>query len=173
LANVMAGPLENLFLVATHTQLQMGANGFGLLVTALGGGLLTGAWLTPRLFSRWSTFSVVYFGILLFALALAGFGQAHSGWLGVLTAVFIGMAMSPVNIGITTWLQQMIPSDYRGRVFGLLGSANQLLSPIAMVVTGWTLQLQSVPVVATALAGIGVLVCVGGLLLVRPQKPED
>lgn len=169
LANVMAGPLENLFLVATHTQLRMGANGFGLLVTALGGGLLIGAWLTPRLFSRWPMFFVVYFGILLFALALGGFGQAHSGWLGVLTAVFIGMAMSPVNIGITTSLQQMIPSDYRGRVFGLLGSANQLLSPIAMVVAGWALQRQSVSVVATALAGIGVLVCVGGLLLVRPQ----
>ena len=173
LANVMAGPLENLFLIATHTRLRMGADGFGLLVTALGGGLLIGSWLAPRLFSRWSTFSVVYSGILLFALALMGFGQTHAGWLGVLAALVIGLAMSPVNIGITTWLQQKVPSEYRGRVFGLLGSLNQFLSPIAMVTAGWALQQQPVSAVATVLAGIGVLVFVGGYLFVRSRMAPD
>ncbi|MCL5971688.1 MAG: MFS transporter [Firmicutes bacterium] len=173
LANVMAGPLENLFLVATHTQFRMKADGFGLLVTALGGGLLFGAWLTPRLLSRWSTFSVIYSGILLFAVVLMCFGQTHTGWLGVVAAMFIGITMSPVNIGITTWLQQRVPSEYRGRVFGLLGSLNQFLSPIAMVAVGWDLQRQAVMVVSSMLAGIGFLVSMFGLLFVRSHMFQD
>ncbi len=173
LANVMAGPLENLFLVATHTQFHMQASGFGLLVTALGGGLFMGAWLTPRLLSRWSTFSIVYSGIVLFALGLMGFAQTKVGWLAIVTAGVIGMAMSPVNIGITTWLQQKVPSDYRGRVFGLLGSINQFLSPLAMVMAGWILERQTVSLVATMLSGIGILVCIFGVLVVRPYMSPD
>ncbi len=173
LANMMAGPLENLFLVATHTQFAMQASGFGVLVTALGGGLFMGAWLTPRLLSKWSTFSIVYSGIALFALGLMGFAQTKVGWLAIIIAGVIGMAMSPVNIGITTWLQQKIPSDYRGRVFGLLGSVNQFLSPLAMLTAGWILERQTVTLVATLLGGIGILVSILGVLVVRPHMSPD
>ena len=83
------------------------------------------------------------------------------------------MAMSPVNIGITTWLQQKIPSDYRGRVFGLLGSVNQFLSPLAMVTAGWILERQTVTLVATLLGGIGILVSILGVLVVRPHMSPD
>ena len=68
----------------------------------------------------------------------------------------LGIVLGFVNVSVITLLQLTTPSQMRGRVFGLLGTLSQALTPIAIGLSGliadWTGQ--NIPLIYVVCGGM-------------------
>ena len=82
-------------------------------------------------------------------LALGGLGLISARFWALVMMMFIGIMNGTFNVNVTTILQTSTPSEIRGRVFGLLSTLANGLSPIAMALSGVIADLvdQNVPVI--------------------------
>jgi DHA3 family macrolide efflux protein-like MFS transporter len=82
-------------------------------------------------------------------LALGGLGLISARFWALVMMLFIGIMNGIFNVNVTTILQISTPSAIRGRVFGLLSTLANGLSPIAMALSGVIADLvnQNVPVI--------------------------
>ncbi len=111
-------------------------SGLGLVISALAGGSAIGAfgygWISARISRRTlvratligSAISIVPMAILppLPILILAGF--------------FLGLSWGPFNPLISTLIQQRVPAELHGRVFGVQTAVFYAAPPLGMVATG-------------------------------------
>lgn len=152
--------VDNVALVfLTRDTLNLSAAGFGVVAAAFGLGMLASslgllAWRHPPrpasiLLVSWSLTSA---GTLLTGLAPNGLAA------GAMQAVG-GVGNGADNVAIQTLIQQVVPRDMLGRVFGLLGTAAFTGSAIAYVVAGVLLDATS-PRITFIVGGGGALVVV-------------
>ena len=50
--------------------------------------------------------------------------------------LFLGICNIQVNVPLNVMLQESVPDNYRGRVFGLLNALAQMLVPVSMALFG-------------------------------------
>lgn len=103
----------------------------------------------------------------LFVLALVVPRVVMAAGLASLTMVALGMAMIFVNIPAQTLLQENIPFDIRGRVFGILGA---LVTVAAAVPVFMAAGLADVVGETWIIFGIAVLMFIVGLLSLRRKN---
>jgi len=74
----------------------------------------------------------------LFALPSVYSAASYSVTMAFLIVnVFIsGILNTSVNVPLQVLLQETVPDNYRGRVYGLIDSMGQMLVPISMAVSG-------------------------------------
>jgi MFS family permease len=82
-------------------------------------------------------------------LSLGALGLITARFVALVLMFFIGIMNGIFNVNVTTILQVSTPSGIRGRVFGLLSTLANGLSPIAMALSGVVADLvnQNVPVI--------------------------
>lgn len=154
-ALALYGALGVLTVVCSFELLQLGAAGIGYLTAAIGAGGILGA-LVPladprRLPGRFAL------GLFLFGAPIALLGLIpHLGAALALLAV-VGLAHTIVDVAAFTLIQQAVPNELLGRVFGVLGSLT-----IAMLACGAALA----PLLLAALGARGAFVVLGGGLAV-------
>jgi MFS family permease len=121
-------------------ELYGGATGMGFIVAAAGGGALIGlalfGWIGPRL-PRYAVLMIA--GI---SFKIPWWVLAFSPSLPVATAAIVvsGIATGPIGPLWTTILQERVPAELRGRVFGVFGAAAMIGTPLMMVVTGYLVE---------------------------------
>jgi DHA3 family macrolide efflux protein-like MFS transporter len=110
---------------------------YGYLLAGFGFGALIGygAAGSVKVSGKTRTVTVIFFMILLNAL-LASLSIVSAASLALAVWVIIGTANGFVNINIITLLQISIPSELRGRIFGLLTTLKAGLTPIALGLGG-------------------------------------
>jgi MFS family permease len=112
-----AGATNVAELVIARTQLHAGSAGFGLLVAAFGGGMLTGSLLGGRddehVTRRYLT------AIALLGLGLIGTGAAPMLPLAMLAFALAGAGNGLFLVTIRLMLQRLVPEALHGRAFGL------------------------------------------------------
>jgi MFS family permease len=152
--------VDNVALVfLTRDTLGLSAAGFGAVAAAFGVGMLASsigllAWRHPPrpasiLLVSWSLTAA---GTLLTGLAPNGLAA------GAIQAVG-GVGNGADNIAAQTLIQQVVPRDMLGRVFGLLGTAAFTGSALAYILAGVLLDATS-PRVTFIVGGAGALVVV-------------
>jgi MFS transporter, DHA3 family, macrolide efflux protein len=135
--NVFIVPLFGLLAFYVGDVLKVGASWYGFLLSSFGAGCLVGSVVTS-VFSLTgeSRSKTIVAGILTLSLALIGLGFAKQAYVALVLMALLGLATVLVGILTVSVVQMATPSEMRGRVFGLLATLTQGLSPIALGLSG-------------------------------------
>lgn len=167
---VMLVAVDNVALVfLAENSLHSGAGGYGLLSSVYGVGMV----LAPLLVLGWkrkgASTLLLLLGILLDGLGTLLTGLAPVLLLALLAQMLAGCGNGFENVGDNALIQETVPRQMLGRVFGTVGSSTYLASGIAYVVGGPLLTVLSARAIF-AFAGAGVLVV---CLLVGVMLPRS
>lgn len=128
--------------------LLMEPNQYSITQSSFPAGLLLGTFLVGILTQRVAkhrllSLSTAVSGILVVLMSIVALPTVHSqlspGQILLSLAVpilLIGIANVQTNVPLTVLMQETIPDEYRGRVFGLLNSLLQMFVPLAMALFG-------------------------------------
>jgi MFS family permease len=126
----LAAPIQELAPVIAHT-LGSGAVGLGLLLGAMGGGALIGAWALDRAQAHGLTRGrALTVATLLFAVMMVGLAAAPTLGLGLVAMAFCGAFWIWMFILANTSVQLRSPRSMVGRMLGLYQLA--VIGPIAV-----------------------------------------
>lgn len=143
--------------------LGIGANNFGYLIIAVGFGMFVGMGVLERLRRVMTKGTIVIVSFIVSGLALVFIGRVSDLRIALLLIAVLGVGNIFITSSIQTILQQRIPRQIRGRVFGvqnmLINSAfvfPVIIAGLVADVYGVQLALEAIGwiVAATGLAGI-------------------
>jgi MFS family permease len=169
-AYLAIGVTSVLGIVVARDGLDVGAAGYGVLMSAMGAGMLAGAVLVGRRRGSGSSGRTGAGGLLVAGAALSLLPGMHTPGPALALSALLGLGVLASQVSAQSTLQR-VPEAIRGRVLGLGQSATGLAQVLATSVTG----LLTAPLGASAvLAGTGVLVAiVGAVGLARPARTES
>ncbi|WP_433873577.1 MFS transporter [Saccharopolyspora sp. CA-218241] len=160
---------ENSFAVLARNEFDRGAAGYGLLITALAVGTLTGAALAARRSGRGRPrLRLVVLGALAFGLLEAVAALMPTYELFALALVPVGVAVMTFTTSANSTVQLAVEPGMRGRVMGLYMLLFLGGKPLGALVTGWLAELfgARMPLLLGALVSAGAAV-VAALVLAK------
>lgn len=110
-----------------------GAQGYGLFMAFLSGGMILGSTLTSMIGTRFQPAQGVTYGFFVAALAQMALSLSGALLLMLPLALVTGLGLSFANIGLMVLIQTLTPPAQMGRVFGVLGSAATLGMPLTLL----------------------------------------
>ena len=116
----------------------------GMVVASVGIGNFMSK-LAPKLFIVW--------GLILTGVLMAPIGFAPDYWLVVVAWLFVGLAVAPIETGVTTLMQIVVPNSQLGRVGGGIGTVSETANITSIALAGALGALLGIPIVI-ALAGL-------------------
>ena len=126
----LAAPIQELAPVIAH-ELGAGATGLGLLLGAMGGGALVGAWALDRLQAHGlARGPAIALATVMFAVMMTGVAVAPSFALGLVAIALCGAFWIWMFILINTSIQLRAPRSMVGRMLGFYQLA--VIGPIAI-----------------------------------------
>jgi MFS family permease len=146
--------------VFARNVLHVGAQGFGFLQSAGGGGALAGVLFAAYLSHRRGKGLQAINGALVFGVTLILFAMSNWFTLSLIAAFALGMAGQFYMTTIHAILQMNLPNELRGRVMGIHGLAWELM-PIGGLIAGAIAEFAGAPA-AVAFGGV----MVGGMAFV-------
>lgn len=175
IVNFLAAPLMGVVLPYLGKEIfKLEAQHFGMIQAAIPIGFIIGTLSMGYLSERYSKGLLLAFGISgqgLMAMLL-GLGALPSFYGSVafntlLYSMFaamliVGILNTLVNVPLQVMLQETVPDNYRGRVYGLLDSMVQILTPISLASSG--ILVDNLSITAISL-GIGAIIAVVGVFL--------
>lgn len=141
----VGGPIQVGLPVLANSRMDLGAASLGILMTANGGGMLVGGFLS-RVVARMAGGRL---GLLvlcmdtLAGLALAALAWVHNTVHGALLLAGVGLLAGIAQIAIVTWIQQRVPPARMGRTMSLLMFTFMGIGPVSAAVAGSLLKLIS------------------------------
>jgi MFS family permease len=128
--------------------------GLGLVISALAGGSAITAfgygWISERI-SRKTLVRITLIGSALSIIPMAFLPPLP---ILVLAGFFLGLSWGPFNPMISTLIQNRVPADQHGRVFGVQTAAFYAAPPLGMVFTGLSVETYGVNSTYLVLAAI-------------------
>jgi hypothetical protein len=141
----VGGPIQVGLPVLANTRLNLGAASLGILMTANGGGILVGSFLSgigTRLVR--GRLGLMVLGIDSTAgLALAGLTQVHSTFTGAVLLACVGVLSGVMQIALYTWIQQRVSQEMMGRTMSVLLFTFMGLGPVSAALAGALLKVIS------------------------------
>ena len=155
--NVIGSACFGILLPVHVSRSQGQASDLGLLLAGISGGTLLGTacfgLVAPRL-PRRSTFVAAFF---LSALPFWVLVLTPPLWAMIAALTCMGIAFAPINPIVGTIMQEQIPADLRGRVFGLSSALMSLAAPLSFLITGLAIEHVATSVAFAAVAAIYLL----------------
>lgn len=134
--NFALAPIEVVLPIFVKKALGSGSEGFGMLLSAFGLGMVAGSIVigirAPRARRGIFVFALTTLGGFLFAAV----GLVPMFALTVALTVAFGFIIAVVNTVLTATMQGMIADEYRGRVFSIDMMISMGLTPIAFALAG-------------------------------------
>lgn len=160
---VLAGvylPTEGILLPVHFEGLDQ-PTGLGLVIAALAGGSVLGSfaygWLTVRL----TSYSIIRLAMIGTAVAIVPMALLPPLPVLMVAGFILGLAWGPMQPLLNTLVQQRIPAQEQGRVFGVQLTSFYVFPPVAMLLTGASAERWGVSAVYLTIA---VLVIIVGLV---------
>ncbi len=110
---------QNLLPVFSRDIWRAGPQGYGLLLSAAGGGALAGAFGLASFKQVKHQGALMLMGGLLFSASLIAFALSPSLWVAVALLFIAGLTSTVFSTIISTFIQLSVPNEYRGRVMSL------------------------------------------------------
>ena len=117
--------------------LGQGAHGFGLLMTALGAGAVSGALTLAAVGLQRPSLGLLVAAAVALSIGSIGLSLVHTFAAAAAVLVGIGFAQIVFTSGCNTMLQITVPDELRGRVMGLYTLVFAGVTPIGAFVSGW------------------------------------
>ena len=155
----VGGPLQVGLPVLADTRMDLGAASLGILMTANGGGMLLGSFLSGIVSrSVRGRLGLMVLSIdSLVGLALATLALVHSTITGAVLLACTGVLGGIVQIAIVTWIQRRVAPEMMGRTMSVLMFTFMGLGPISAAIAGTLLNVISL---TSLFAGAGLLLTV-------------
>ena len=135
--NFFAIPIIILLPFYVEDFLQVTADWYGYILAAFGGGALIGYVIAGVINISENIRSKVFISILiLMSFCLPVFSILTNAVYALVLMIFLGILNGFFNINIITMLQVTVPSEIRGRIFGLFMTLTSGLTPISMGLSG-------------------------------------
>lgn len=143
----VGGPIQVGLPVLADTRLDLGAASLGILMTANGGGMVVGGFLSKLAarFVRGRLGLMVLCIDSIAGLGLVLLGTIHSTWSGAVLLAATGLLAGIAQIAIISWIQQRVSREMMGRTMSLLMFTFMGLGPVSAAVAGGLLKLISLP----------------------------
>ena len=162
--------------------LRLGSGDFVIIVLPLGAGLVVGILLLNVYGKYFTRRRLIEGGLLVLSISLAilalaqrieFLSQNHGGAISLLTVVITvafvaGITYAFVAVPAQTALQEELPSDVRGRVFGVLNTLVSLASFLPIIIVGPVADLIGTSAVILMSAGVIFATFLGSYFLGRP-----
>ncbi|MFD2171697.1 MFS transporter [Tumebacillus lipolyticus] len=171
LLNFLFAPLS-LFLTKLITDVYRGgAQELGYLEAAVGAGMLIGSLLVGLLSKKFSKSAIFFFGLFGTGIGMLGLSLSTAVWLGALMLFVVGATNICTNITFSTLVQQAVPREKLGRVFGLLTTGLMAGQPLSNVIFGLVLGFF---MIGQLMIAISILILVVTILMVLSKPfPKD
>ncbi len=136
LLNFVVAPAGFLLPVMARDYLALGPEGYGLLAGILSAGMLAGA-IALGVKGKFKSRSLgIMAGLIIIGIGFAAFGLSRMMVLAGASLFAAGTGFAVTNILFSTVVQERVPDDRRGRVFGAIGAVAMGLRPVALAVVG-------------------------------------
>jgi MFS family permease len=168
--NFLDAPLFAVVMPVYVTEAYGSAINLGLVVGAFGAGATLGTILFGAIghrLPRRLTFALSFITVGLQFFLLASLPPLA---LLLLAFFILGLAAGPLNPIIMTVVQERVPDNMRGRVFGTMTAGAYLAVPVGMLLAGYLVQWTSVRTTLLLQAGCYLLITLS--LLVNPALRE-
>jgi MFS family permease len=162
----VGGPLQVGLPVLADTRMDLGAASLGILMTANGGGMLLGSFLSGPVsrFVRGRLGLMVLTIDSLAGLALATLALVHATVTGATLLAATGVLAGIAQIAIVSWIQRRVAPEMMGRAMSVLMFTFLGLGPISAAIAGSLLKLISL---TDLFAGAGLLLTAIALSCMR------
>jgi MFS family permease len=143
----VGGPIQVGLPVLADTRLDLGAASLGILMTANGGGMVLGGFLSKlatRLIRGRLGLMVLCIDSVA-GLGLVMLGWVHSTWSGAVLLAATGVLAGIAQIAIISWIQQRVSREMMGRTMSLLMFTFMGLGPVSAALAGTLLKIISLP----------------------------
>lgn len=151
-AVLVGGPIQVGLPVLADTRLDLGAASLGILMTANGGGMLVGGflsgWVARRVGERLGLMILVIDGCN--GVALAALALVHSTPAGAALLAVTGVLGGIAQITIVSWIQRRVPPAMMGRAMSVLMFTFLGLGPISAALAGSLLKVVPLPALFVA-----------------------
>ena len=177
----LIGVLGTLGPAFAQNVLRLSSDDFVIIVLPLGAGLVVGILLLNLYGKYFTRRRLIEGGMLVLSISLAilalaqriEFLSENEGAISLLTVVitvaFIpGITYAVVAVPAPTALQEELPSDVRGRVFGVLNTLVSLASFLPIIIVGPVADLIGTSAVILISAGVILATCLGSYFLAHP-----
>jgi predicted MFS family arabinose efflux permease len=154
-----ASALWSLLPLIAARHLDLGPEGFGLLVGLLGTGALIGAAIVSPLRARMSTGAMTTAGTALFAAAIAALAATTNAVAGAGLMLLLGVAWLATRSTLTVAAQLTVPSSVRGRAFAaqlMVWNGGQAAGAVVWALVAHTLGLGGALAVSGVVLGAGI-----------------
>lgn len=168
--NFLGAPLFAVILPVYGDRIYGSATALGLLLAGFGLGMLSGSLLFSLRGEQLSRRGLLLGGLMLTALPLAALVAFPSLPVAVAALALAGLGSGPINPLVFTVLQERVPADVRGRVFGTIIGTALAAAPLGIAAAGFLVESMGLRVVLAVIAG-GFL-AVAGVALVAPGFRE-
>jgi len=142
--------------------LHQGAQGFGLLLAALGIGALAGALALAMRGEAQPRLALIIVSGVIMALALVVLAVIRHFWAAAATLAILGFFQIVFMTGCNTSLQITVPDALRGRIMSLYAFVFAGITPIGSLFIGSAAEVLGVPAAFAVGGGLGLL-CILGL----------
>ncbi len=130
-----AGAVNVLTIVFANKVLLVGSKGYGFLLTVQGVGSFLASALIVFLNRRFKPIQLFNIGFLMMGLSMTILGMTRSFWFAGIMFFISGFGNILFIVPSVSVMQQIIPSEVRGRVFSLQNVAAELALLVGMLVT--------------------------------------
>jgi len=157
----LIGGVNVLFLIFVRDILGMEIVHLGVLSGSEGFGMILGSLAVGFFGGKFQKRSLVLGGTVLVGIFLAPFGANSHIIVSYGLMCLIGISVSALQIPASTLLQEVVPDDIRGRVFGVQGT---LIQTFTILSIGWESVVANVVGVQALIIMVGLLCAVIGIL---------
>jgi MFS family permease len=157
-ANFLFAPLFSVIFPVYVKQLFDDATAFGALVASFGVGSVVGALATGAFGPRLPRYPIFAGGAVLLAAGLWALPWSPAFAVSLAAGFVMGLGIGPLNILATTIMQERVPEELLGRVFGTLFAMSTIASPLGVLLGGVAVDGFGITPVLVAIAfGVSVL----------------
>jgi MFS family permease len=164
-------PIEAVIL-PTYFERLSAPEGLGIVISALAAGSVVGAfgygWISRRM-TRYHLARLMLVGTVFAIIPMALLPPLP---LMTVLAFGLGLVWGPMNPLMSTLIQARIPADAQGRAYGIQLSLYYAAPPLAILVTGWSIERFGIQGTYLVLAGVLVVTALG-VLFVRSIRDID
>lgn len=130
------GPINAVFVFFVTQNLQVPANLYGMLDTAIGAGALLGALLSAFFAARLGSVRIFWLGLLLVGGLLILLARLTSFPVALAVTFLIGIPLASLNTVVGPLIMHITPQQLLGRVIAVLTPAQSLFNMLSVMLAG-------------------------------------
>lgn len=172
---VLAGvylPTESVIL-PVHFEALKQPEGMGIVIGALAGGGVLGAFAYGPLSRRLTNHQIITIALLGTALGVIPMAFLPDLWILAVFGFILGLSWGPMQPLLNTLVQVRIPANEQGRVFSVQLTAFYVFPPLAMLATGAASEEWGVRAVYPVIAGLLLITGIVTLSLKSIRRLDD